>query len=119
MSPGMKSAILTVCALVASLPASAHSHLLRSTPADGSVVLLSPPRLLLEFSAAARLTALSIQKNGDAARRKLAPLPTATQSSFAINLPGLAAGGYLVRWRALSDDNHVSSGSFGFTLRAK
>src|SRR6266480_1216146 len=37
--------------------ASAHAHLQRASPADGSVVTTSPSTLVLNFSEAARLTA--------------------------------------------------------------
>ena len=118
MSPAVKAALLAACALIAPLAASAHTHLLRSTPAAGSVLAASPPRLRLDFSEPAVLTALTLEKSGDPARRQLAPRPGAPQASFAVDLPPLAAGRYLVRWRALSADNHVAFGSFGFTLRA-
>ena len=101
------------------LPALAHTHLLRATPADGST-LESPPReLQLVYSEAASLTALSIQKAGDTAPRKLGPLPRQPAAKFVIDLPPLVSGSYLVKWRALSDDNHLASGSIHFTVRAK
>src|SRR5256886_9105244 len=54
--------------------ASAHAHLQKASPADGSVVTTSPSRIVLNFSEAARLTAASIQK-GDQPRQNLQPLP--------------------------------------------
>ena len=117
MFPGLKSALLTLCALIAPLPSIAHTHLLRSTPAGGTLVRASPPRLQLDFSEPAVVTALSIEKSGDPQRHKLALRPGAPQASFAVALPPLADGSYLVRWRALSADSHVASGSFGFELR--
>jgi copper resistance protein C len=117
MSPAPKAALLAACALIAPLAAGAHTHLLRSTPAAGSVLAAPPPRLRLDFSEPALLTALTLERSGDAARRPLTPQRGAPQASFAVDLPPLAAGHYLVRWRALSADNHVAFGSFGFTLR--
>ena len=118
MSTARKSVILAACALTAPLAALAHAHLLRSMPAAASVVAVPPRQLQLEFSEAATLTALSIQKSGDPARRKLAPPPGPAQTRIIVELPLLTPGGYVVTWRALSADSHMASGSFGFTLRA-
>jgi methionine-rich copper-binding protein CopC len=95
--------------------ASAHAHLEKSTPADGSVITTSPSNLVLNFSAAARLTALSIQK-GDEPAQNLKPLPTTAAQQISVALPQLAPGTYSVSWRAMSDDGHVTSGTLHFTL---
>ena len=51
--------LLSGLALVAiGATANAHAHLQRSSPADNSVITISPSNLLLNFSEAARLTAL-------------------------------------------------------------
>ena len=100
-------------------PLQAHTHLLRATPADGSSIGVSPPRLQLEFSEAATVTGLSIQRTGDAAPLKLTRLRQRPSAGFVIDLPLLAPGNYLVKWRALSDDSHVASGSIRFTLQAR
>jgi methionine-rich copper-binding protein CopC len=95
--------------------ASAHAHLEKSTPADGSVITTSPSNLVLNFSAAARLTALSIQK-GDEPPQNLKPLPTTAAQQISVALPQLAPGTYSVSWRVMSDDGHVMSGTLHFTL---
>jgi methionine-rich copper-binding protein CopC len=95
--------------------ASAHAHLEKSIPADGSVITTSPANLVLNFSAAARLTALSIQK-GDDPKQNLKPLPTTAAQQISVALPQLAPGTYSVSWRVMSDDGHVMSGTLHFTL---
>ena len=116
----MRVAVLVVCAFTGLLaaPARAHTRLLEATPADGSTLRTAPRQLQLVFSEAVHVTALSIQAAGAAAPRKLAPLPRQPASKFAFDLPALAAGSYELRWRALSDDGHLASGSIRFTLRA-
>ncbi len=103
-------------ALAAALPVQAHAHLLRAVPADGSTISVAPPQLRLVFAAAVTLTALSIEKAGDPAPLPLAPLPRQAAAEFAIALPPLVAGGYLVKWRALSDDQHLATGALRFSL---
>jgi methionine-rich copper-binding protein CopC len=95
--------------------ASAHAHLQKASPADGSVITTSPSNLVLNFSEAARLTALSIQK-GDEPRQNLKPLPTTAARQISVPLPQLTPGTYSVTWRVLSDDGHVMSGALHFTL---
>jgi methionine-rich copper-binding protein CopC len=95
--------------------ASAHAHLQKSSPADNSVITTPPSNLVLNFSEAARLTALSIQK-GSESPQKLNPLPTTAAQQISVPLPPLTRGTYSVSWRVLSDDGHVMSGTLHFTL---
>lgn len=116
----MKALICTlgVAALLSNGPAAAHTHLLQASPADGSSLQHTPPRLQLQFSEAALLTALSMQREGGAAPLKL-PIPAGqAAATFSIVLPPLAPGKYRVTWRALSDDHHMSSGFIRFTLQS-
>lgn len=94
--------------------AQGHAHLLSALPADNSRISSAPPRLVLHFSEAARLTALWIAKDG-APRQKLAP-PEVAQAQLSVPLPALAPGQYVISWRALSDDGHVVPGEVRFTL---
>ena len=113
----MKAAsVLAASVLVAAVGvAQAHAHLLEVSPADGSVISTVPTQLALRFSESARLTALSIEKNG-ADPQKLTALPRQPQSKIVVPLPVLAPGRYLVSWRALSADGHVVAGQIHFTL---
>jgi copper resistance protein C len=106
-----------VLAMIA-VTASAHAHLQKSNPADNSVITASPTHLVLSFSEAARLTALSIQKDNEA-ERKLQPPSTAAAQQISVPLPPLAPGAYSVSWHVLSDDGHVMSGTLHFTLAAE
>jgi methionine-rich copper-binding protein CopC len=101
--------------LLASAGAQAHAHLQQSTPADGSVIATAPAKLVLRFSEAAQLTALSITKQGGA-RQELAPLPDRAQATIEVALPALTPGRYEVSWRAVSGDGHVMPGTIHFTL---
>lgn len=98
--------------------ASAHAHLEKSSPAEGSIVTTSPGQVVLEFSEAVRLTALSIAK-GDEAKQALKPLPTAAAQHVAVPLPALTPGTYSLPWRVLSDDGHMMAGTLHFTVAAE
>jgi len=108
--------LLTLTALVLlPLAAQAHARLTSSTPADGSVLSKAPQSLMLVFSEAAQLTALSIQKD-DAAEQKIESLPSAASAHFMIPSPALTPGNYTLRYRVLSDDTHIMSGTIKFKL---
>ena len=97
----------------------AHTHLQHSVPSDGSVATTAPTQLQLVFNEAATLTALSVQRTGAPAPVALAPVPRQPTTKFAIGLPPLSPGNYLVNWRALSGDHHIAHGSFRFTVQAR
>jgi len=101
--------------IAASACIQAHAQLQRATPADGSVLSRAPTELVLSFSEAAQLTALSIEKEGGA-KQKLGSLPQKPQTTISVALPQLAAGRYVVSWRAVGADGHVVPGQIHFTL---
>lgn len=94
--------------------AQGHAHLLSAVPADNSRLSRAPATLVLQFSEAARLTALWIAKDG-APKEKLTP-PQQSQAQLSVPLPALAPGQYVISWRALSEDGHVVPGEVRFTL---
>jgi len=101
--------------LACSALAFAHTHLLKAVPADGSTVTVAPPRFVLTFNEAAKLTALSLQKDAEPAK-KIGPLPTTPSAEISIPAPQLVAGKYVLSWRAVSDDGHVMPGKVTFTV---
>ncbi len=101
---------------VAGSPAAlAHAHLEASTPRDGSHLTAAPASVTLEFSEAARLTALWIERAGGE-KQRLKPLPEQAQARITVALPRLAPGDYLISWRVVGDDGHVVPGRVRFTL---
>jgi copper transport protein len=113
--------ILTIIALSAlPLIAAAHARLKQAVPADGSVIASAPTSFSLSFSEAAHLTALSVQKQGEAQPQKIAPLPRDAAQDFTIPAPKLDPGVYTLRYRVVAaDDNHVSAGVITFSIAAK
>lgn len=107
---------LFVAAVLLPWTAQAHAHLTKADPANGSTVTTAPVAVSLTFDEAATLTALSIQMAGDKAAQKLGPLPKVPNAQFTVALPKLAAGTYSVKYRVLTDDNHVMGGTTTFTI---
>jgi copper resistance protein C len=93
----------------------AHTHLVKSVPENGSTVAVSPPQFVLTFAEPAKLTALTLQKDAEPAK-KIGPLPTASAPLISIPAPHLSAGKYVLSWRAVGDDGHVMPGKLTFTV---
>jgi methionine-rich copper-binding protein CopC len=108
-------ALAAIAALAFAAAAQAHTHLKSSSPAEGSSITASPANIVLKFSEAARVTALSVQKDGGP-EQKLAPLPAKAAAEVSVPAPSLVAGKYVVNYRVVSDDGHVMSGTLHFTI---
>ena len=109
------SLISSLVLVIFGVTANAHAHLQTSSPADNSVITSTPSNLVLNFSEAARLTALSLQKDNEP-KQSMKPLPTAAAHQISVPLPLLTPGLYAVIWRVVADDGHVMSGALHFTL---
>jgi len=103
------SALLALVAV-----AHAHAHLTAAVPADGSIDK-APEQIVLTFSEAARLTAMTLQREGEQPR-KLTPLPAEMATRITVPLPKLPPGRYTLSWRVVSDDGHVVPGILRFTV---
>ena len=75
----------------------AHAHLTASAAADGSTGK-APEQIVLILSEAARIIAMTLDREGEEAR-KIAPLPTAAAAQLTITVPKLAPGKYTLIWQ--------------------
>jgi methionine-rich copper-binding protein CopC len=117
----MKSARITMAAsllLLAGMAAQAHTHLVKSDPAQRSELAVAPKKALLAFAAPVRLTSVTVE-SADGKSQALKPLPAASVAEATIDMPTLSAGHYTINWRALGEDGHVMSGTIYFTIQAK
>jgi methionine-rich copper-binding protein CopC len=96
--------------------AHAHAHLTAAVPADGSVGA-APEHIVLTFSEAARITVMTLQREGEEPR-KLAPLPAEMATRVSVPLPKLSPGKYTLSWRVVGEDGHVVPGALHFTIVA-
>ena len=113
----MKKLTLVAGAILtfAAFGAHAHAYLKASTPKEGETVTLMPTAISLTFSEAARITAVTIQKDQGPKQKLSAPSSTGEQIS--VEVPKLDAGSYTLSWRVAStDDNHIMSGALHFKV---
>ncbi|MFW5471016.1 copper resistance CopC family protein [Knoellia sp. CPCC 206435] len=102
---------------VAALPASAHSRLLSSSPADGATVPASPTELVLTFNEDINPQFVTVRvtdgEGGDVVGAE------ASVDGPRVTLPvaqPIAAGSYKITYRVVSADSHPISGSSTFTV---
>ena len=101
------------------MPADAHSLLVGSTPAAGSVVTTPPLYLNLRFNnrIEQRLSRVRlVDERGAVATALIETRVTDAADSVTAKVPPLAPGAWRVEWQVFSTDGHVVSGSYGFRL---
>jgi methionine-rich copper-binding protein CopC len=113
MTPRNMFATITACLLLSGI-AHSHTQLSSSAPSDEAVLDAAPTEVLLRFSEAVRLTAVSITNSGETTSLEIEVADSAME--FAVGLPELAPGDYVVEWRALSQDSHVVTGEIRFSI---
>ncbi|MCU0514351.1 MAG: copper chaperone PCu(A)C [Anaerolineae bacterium] len=112
--------LLIVWLLLAALPAQAHAHLQRSSPAAGQQLSAAPAEIRLWFTEAleARHSRITL-RDATGATLELPPatVDPADPHQMAVPLGALPDGVYTVVWRALSAaDGHLTEGSFPFSI---
>jgi copper transport protein len=113
----MKTLLVSIAATIVLFPAAAlaHTHLVRSSPAENAVLDKSPASATLVFAEAVTITAVNIQSAGGV-KTRVQPLPANPIAEPSMPLPPLVPGHYTLSWRALSDDGHIMAGTIHFTV---
>ncbi|MBY8886798.1 copper resistance protein CopC [Streptomyces sp. PTM05] len=113
---------LIALVLGAAVPASAHAALLRSDPAEGSVVKTAPASITLGFSEGVLLSDDSLivyDPSGKQVQRGTAHHAGSAPDTATVALrPGLRDGTYTVAWKAVSADTHPVGGAWTFSIGA-
>jgi copper transport protein len=109
---------LPIILVLAALPASAHSQLESSTPAQGSQLEAAPSSVTLLFTEEVGLSPRSLQVLDPTGRSADSGAPVHSGGdgramSVALRT-GLGRGSYTVSWRVVSVDGHPVSGTFAF-----
>ena len=118
----MRSSIaktFAVIALTAALDMAAlgHTTVGNVTPKSGSTLQASPANIELEFRSQATLTSV-VAVRADKSERRLQFKPGARPGVFIVLEPKLEPGRNQIKWKGLSQDGHVISGSLIYTIQA-
>jgi copper transport protein len=113
-------AAVLVTALVAVPVAGAHAVLLRTTPANDSLLLVSPKKVTLRFNEPVESAFGSVRVyDGAASRADDGRIVRPDGQTVQVGIAGpLARGTYTVTWRVISADSHPVSGAFIFHIRS-
>ncbi|MFE0460132.1 FixH family protein [Kitasatospora sp. NPDC058965] len=113
---------LLVLLLATAAPAQAHAALLRTDPAQNSVVAAAPSSVTLTFSEGVTLSGDSVRVLDPAGKQVDTGNPghaDGRDDTARVGLRGgLAGGTYTVAWRAVSEDTHPVGGAFTFSIGA-
>lgn len=102
-------------------PARAHAIVLEASPAHDSVLAAPPARLVLRFNSKIEHALSRVTIETAIGRPVALPVARATEQDAArlvVPLSPLAPGTYIVRYRVLAADGHVTEGALRFTIRA-
>jgi len=115
----LRGALALLGLLAVPLDAAAHAIILESEPARDAKLAESPTRIYLRFNSKIekRLTRVSIS----ATDGRAVPLPVVADGSQApdrISLPlaPLRSGAYVVRYKVLAADGHITEGALRFSV---
>lgn len=97
----------------------AHAFLEHATPPVGATVRAVPPRVTLRFTQRLEAAFSKVQVLDAQGKRVDKDDVTlgADQTSIGVSVPPLPAGRYVVKWRVLSADTHVTEGDFSFQVQ--
>jgi methionine-rich copper-binding protein CopC len=108
---------ICLAALLTSSQALAHSTLIKSEPAHGSVVVVSPAKLVMTFDWDIELISAKVGKFG-LTKKRLKKIPHVCGPVQVIELPPLTPGVHEIEWVGLSLDEHVNTGTIRITVAA-
>lgn len=106
--------LLAVAAiLLFAAPASAHTELLKTDPADGAAAQTDLRTVGLTFTQQvdARLATVTVRRDGQVVSQGQ---PRSEGAVLVQAVEELVAGRYEVQWRAAAADGHILDGTFGF-----
>jgi methionine-rich copper-binding protein CopC len=107
---------LALLALVVALGAGAHTTVEKTKPATDAPLDSSPPTIEIRFKHPVQMTSVVVL---DAAKseRKLAFTPATSAALITISEPSLQVGRNEIRWKGLSKDGHVITGTLLFVVK--
>ena len=98
----------------------AHAYPTATVPEDGAVVTEAPRQVQIQFTEGVELEfSRIVVKNSSGNIVSQGNLKRLAEDRLAVDLKPLDPGNYLVEWRALSVDTHITDGVLRFTVGLK
>jgi methionine-rich copper-binding protein CopC len=118
---GLAALLLSGLLAVSPGPARAHAIVLEASPAHEAVLAAPPSRIVLRFNSKIEHALSRVTIETATGRPVALPVARATEGDAArlvVPLSPQAPGTYIVRYRVLAADGHVTEGALRFTIRA-
>ncbi len=109
-------AVLIAALFLGQLQAFAHSALATSAPQNGAQLSETPSEFILKFKAPVQITVTQLTDAAGGGVELRAPDMSEGITEYRAPLPPLAAGAYVLEWRAISDDGHDIGGKIKFSV---
>ncbi len=110
--------LISLLFLVAA-PASAHTELTSSTPANGAVLTAVPTTVSLTFNEPPLAEGLAVQVAALDGPQVEVGKPTLKGSTVTVTWPATAnSGEYSISYRVVADDGHPVTGQIAFSIKA-
>lgn len=120
--PAAAPALLLGLILAAPVAVSAHAIVLESSPGPDAVVPRAPEQVTLRFNSRIekRFTRVTLARDDQAPKPVAVPEgdAPATPDRVTIPLSPLPPGVYVLRYRVLAVDGHITEGALRFTVAA-
>jgi copper resistance protein C len=112
------SLVLALLLFGPAFQAAAHSTVQSSSPPSGATLEQSPPVIEMRFHGPINLTAVVVV-DASKAERKIEFTPHGSATVFQLPNPQLAPGHNEVKWKGLSKDGHVVTGTLVYEIKPK
>lgn len=112
--------VVLLVALISPFPVFAHAILVKSQPAKDETVAQSPKQVDLWFNDAVRSEYKAVAVIDSAGKRvdnHDVEQSLTDGSHIYATVPNLAPGTYTIRYRVVSEDTHIVTGKFEFTVK--
>lgn len=109
-------ATLATLLMSLAIPVLAHEGRTSTSPKDGATVQDTPANIGIEFGGVMRITQFEVIGPDGSVPLEGQPSSEKVEHYFVKPGEALSAGNYQVHWRGLSDDGHMMSDGFSFSV---
>ncbi|MCL7930988.1 copper resistance CopC family protein [Halomonas llamarensis] len=109
-------ATLASLLMAVAMPVLAHEDIINTLPGDGATLQNSPEKIGVEFDGVMRITQFEVTGPDGSVRLDNQSGSELSERYFVKPEEALSSGDYQVNWRGLSDDGHMMSDGFTFSI---
>lgn len=112
----LRTLLVAVWVVSSTAAAWAHTTIIVSNIEDGAELAAAPAAFVFAFGGEVGLAGLELETLGGDPIVLDFDRPSTMGKDYSVPLPPLAAGAYILKWRAVAKDGHVMRGQVDFTI---